>query len=109
MTRSAPRTFALEHSADRAPRHSVQRLVRPRHGVSGFFCESALITNCQKPATAAKIIAPITPFATVWVCQSVLVAKHRGGNGQDNSNAIQKTVSRICAVTCDSEIVQHVE
>src|SRR6266511_1371783 len=28
MTRSAPRTPALEHSADRAPRHSVQRLVR---------------------------------------------------------------------------------
>src|SRR6266498_1990431 len=28
MTRSAPRTPALEPSADRAPRHSVQRLVR---------------------------------------------------------------------------------
>src|SRR5256885_687626 len=25
MTRSAPRMLALEHSADRAPRHSVQR------------------------------------------------------------------------------------
>ena len=28
MTRSAPRTIALEHAGDRAPRHSVQRLVR---------------------------------------------------------------------------------
>src|SRR6266566_338476 len=28
MTRSAPRTFAMEHAADRAPRHSVQRLAR---------------------------------------------------------------------------------
>jgi len=27
MTRSALRTLALEHSADRAPRHSVERLV----------------------------------------------------------------------------------
>src|SRR5436190_23457112 len=30
MTRSAPRTPALEHSADRAPRYSVQRFVRHR-------------------------------------------------------------------------------
>src|SRR6266542_4488868 len=28
MTRSAPRASALDHAADRAPRHSVQRLVR---------------------------------------------------------------------------------
>src|SRR6266545_4088839 len=31
MTRSAPGTHALEPASDRAPRHSVQRLVRPRH------------------------------------------------------------------------------
>src|SRR6266700_507837 len=29
MTRSAPRTHELEHAADHAPRHSVERLVRP--------------------------------------------------------------------------------
>ena len=28
MTKSAPRAFGLEHSADRTPRHSVERLVR---------------------------------------------------------------------------------
>src|SRR6266511_2105123 len=36
MTRSAPRTPALEPAATRAPRHSVQRLVRRSHGVLSF-------------------------------------------------------------------------
>ena len=31
MPRSAPRTHEREHPADRAPRHSVQRLKRPTH------------------------------------------------------------------------------
>src|SRR6266550_7530037 len=37
MTRSAPRTFALNDSADRAPRHSVQRLDTPIKALLSFW------------------------------------------------------------------------
>src|SRR6266571_1429803 len=37
MTRSAPRTLALEPAATRAPRHSVQRLIRSDRHTHSFF------------------------------------------------------------------------
>src|SRR5437762_3404946 len=43
MTRSAPGTIAMEHAADRAPRHSVQRLVR-RHIFPQSTLENSLST-----------------------------------------------------------------
>src|SRR5438067_2018741 len=44
MTRSAPMTTDLEPAADRAPRHSVQRLVRP----------SLLVTVCHVGAVIVR-------------------------------------------------------
>src|SRR6266540_259661 len=63
MTRSAARTFALEHSADRAPRHSVQRLVR-HHGLTTgcnemsmwFSLPTAMVLRGRRGANKTRLI-----------------------------------------------------
>ena len=63
MTSSAPRTTALEPSADRAPRHSVQRLRRSEAHV--FFCR--LINISAAPTKSEQI-----PKNTVIIRSAVL-------------------------------------
>src|SRR5438128_9766734 len=51
MTRSAPLTPQLEHAANRAPRHSVERLVGLvlcLHGVITLHCNPRSTTQCRR-------------------------------------------------------------
>src|SRR6266404_6220256 len=78
MTRSAPRTLTLEHSADRAPRHSVKRLVRPLshllHLMSGRNDASTPIV------TSTKMNAPKV--------NNQLLSRHQGRNDQVRETSV---------------------
>src|SRR5882724_5031350 len=87
MTRSAPRTLTLEHSADRAPRHSVKRLVRPLshllHLMSGRNDASTPII------TPTKMNAPKV--------NNQLLSRHQGRNDQVRETSV--TAGQVDAQT----------
>jgi hypothetical protein len=64
MTRSAPRTAALEQGRDRAPRHSVRRLDHAgligvsAHGMSYLEWLSSRMDSILSSENASRIVPP---------------------------------------------------
>src|SRR5437764_2942359 len=58
MTRSAPRTVALEHPADRAPGHSVERLDSSSRGLADFACRFRRVCDANIIEPTSAEIAP---------------------------------------------------
>src|SRR6266540_4971238 len=86
MTRSAPETLALEHAADRAPRHSVKRLVRRIHCDywTSKFCDAA--TRRQKTPRQADRLRP----------------KHRLQGARETHSPWPTTTEASASTACES-------
>src|SRR5437867_3147647 len=131
MTRSAPGTSALEHAADRAPRHSVQRLVRNSRTVVTLLSpfpfhlnrlvyttcfdqtHTDLIADAQIPPEPGQILlqsaAPIAQCADAKSCLpipgvvplDIVGARHPIGDQREYSAVLQPNGGNSLSVHFD--------